>query len=125
VLPTRNARNGQCFTADGPLTIKQARNAHDPRPLAEDCDCYACRRFSRAYLRHLFVSDELLAYRLLTLHNVTFFCRLMTAMREAIAEGAFAAFQARFFARYPVSSVDAPRETDAGSEGCRGGLDPP
>lgn len=111
VLPTRNARNGQCFTADGPLTIKQAQNAQDPRPLAEDCVCYACRRFSRAYLRHLFVSDELLAYRLLTLHNVTFFCRLMTAMREAIAEGAFAAFRTRFFARYPRSTTPAEPES--------------
>ena len=104
VLPTRNARNGQCFTADGPVTIKHAAHARDPRPLEAECPCYACRRFSRAYLRHLFVSDELLAYRLLTLHNVTFFLRLMGAMREAIAAGAFAPFKTRFFARYPVSS---------------------
>ncbi len=102
VLPTRNARNGQCFTTDGPVAVKHAAHARDPRPLEADCPCYACRRFSRAYLRHLFVSDELLAYRLLTLHNVTFFLRLVAAMREAIAGGAFAAFQARFFARYPV-----------------------
>ena len=106
VLPTRNARNGQCFTAAGPLTIKQARYARDPGPLDDACPCYACRHFSRAYLRHLFMSEELLAYRLLTLHNVTFFIGLMRAMREAIAAVGFEAFRTRFFDRYAVSSVD-------------------
>ncbi|HET9488613.1 MAG TPA: tRNA guanosine(34) transglycosylase Tgt, partial [Methylomirabilota bacterium] len=104
VLPTRNARNGQAFTADGPVTIKQARHARDPAPLQADCPCYACRRFSRAYLRHLFVSKELLAYRLLTLHNLQFFLALMADMRAAIAEGVFEPFRTRFFARYAVSS---------------------
>ena len=103
VLPTRNARNGQVFTADGPLVIKQARYTRDPAPLEDGCPCYACRRFSRAYLRHLFMSSELLAYRLLSLHNVTFFLGLMRAMREAVATGAFGPFKARFFARYAVS----------------------
>ncbi len=107
VLPTRNARNGQCFTADGPLTIKHAGFARDRRPLEEDCPCYACRRFSRAYLRHLFVSDELLAYRLLSLHNVYFFQRLMAAMRQAVERTAFDPFKARFFARYPVSAAES------------------
>jgi queuine tRNA-ribosyltransferase len=107
VLPTRNARNGQVFTPDGPLTIKQARWARDPAPLDADCPCYACRTFSRAYLRHLFVTDELLAYRLLSLHNVTYYCRLVAAMRAAIVARAFEAFRARFFARHPVSSVGA------------------
>ena len=106
VLPTRNARNGQCFTPDGPLVIKHARYARDPRPIEDGCPCYACRRFARAYLRHLFMSAELLAYRLLSLHNVTFFLRLMADMREAIAGGAFGPFRTRFFARYAVSSVD-------------------
>jgi len=110
VLPTRNARNGQAFTADGPLTLKQARYARDRAPLDADCGCYACRGFSRAYLRHLFMADELLAYRLLTLHNVTFFLRLMRAMRAAIVEGAFASLQARFLSRYAVSSVDVSRD---------------
>jgi queuine tRNA-ribosyltransferase len=108
VLPTRNARNGQCFTPDGPLTLKQARFTRDPAPLHEDCPCYACRRFSRAYLRHLFMADELLVYRLLSLHNLHFFLGLMTAMRAAIAAGAFEAFRTRFFARYSVSSVTVP-----------------
>ena len=87
VLPTRNARNGQCFTPDGPLTLKQARFTRDPAPLQEDCPCYACRRFSRAYLRHLFMADELLVYRLLSLHNLHFFLGLMAALRAAIAGG--------------------------------------
>jgi queuine tRNA-ribosyltransferase len=105
VLPTRNARNGQAFTADGPLSIKQARFASDPAPLEAGCGCEACRQFSRAYLRHLWMARELLAYRLLSLHNLHFFGRLMAAMREAIAAGAFRAFKARVFDRYAVSSV--------------------
>jgi queuine tRNA-ribosyltransferase len=105
VLPTRNARNGQCFTGGGPLTLKQARYANDESPLDPECACYACRSFSRAYLRHLFMSDELLAYRLLSLHNIHFFLRLMRDMRTAIAERAFAPFKARFFARYAVGAA--------------------
>jgi queuine tRNA-ribosyltransferase len=112
VLPTRNARNGQAFTGEGPVVIKQARYTRDPRPLDERCDCYACRRFSRAYLRHLFVSNELLVYRLLTLHNLRFFLELMAGMRTAIADGAFASFRARFFSRYPVSSGGGSPESE-------------
>jgi queuine tRNA-ribosyltransferase len=103
VLPTRNARNGQAFTSAGPVTIKQARWTRDAAPLDEACDCYTCRTFSRAYLRHLFVTEELLAYRLLTLHNVHFYLTLMAAMRDAISAGAFRAFRARFFSTYRVS----------------------
>ncbi len=105
VLPTRNARNGQAFTAEGPLSIKQARFTGDPAPLEDDCACYACRRFSRAYLRHLWMAQELLAYRLLSLHNLHFFARLMAEARAAIAAGTFGAFKARFLGRYAVSSV--------------------
>jgi queuine tRNA-ribosyltransferase len=111
VLPTRNARNGQAFTADGPVTLKQARYARDGSPLDPECDCYACRAFSRAYLRHLFMAGELLSHRLLTLHNVTFFLRLMREMRAAIVAGAFKAFQSRFFARYAASAADAEPES--------------
>jgi queuine tRNA-ribosyltransferase len=110
VLPTRNARNGQAFTPDGPLTLKQARWARDPAPLQADCPCYACRRFSRAYLRHLFMAEELLVYRLLSLHNLHFFLGLMAEMRAAIAAHAFGPFRTRFFDRYAVSSVVVPRE---------------
>jgi queuine tRNA-ribosyltransferase len=113
VLPTRNARNGQAFTADGPLNIKQARYARDPAPLDAGCACEACRGFSRAYIRHLFMASELLAYRLLTLHNVHFFVALMSAMREAITARAFEPFRARFLSRYAVSSADVSREVVA------------
>jgi queuine tRNA-ribosyltransferase len=111
VLPTRNARNGQAFTPDGPVTLKQARWTRDPAPLQADCPCLACRSFSRAYLRHLFMSEELLVYRLLSLHNLYFFLGLMAAMRAAIAEGAFESLRTRFLARYAVSApaADAPR----------------
>jgi queuine tRNA-ribosyltransferase len=111
VLPTRNARNGQAFTADGPVTLKQARYARDAAPLDPECDCYACRAFSRAYLRHLFMAGELLSHRLLTLHNVTFFLRLMREMRTAIVAGAFKAFHGRFTARYGVSAAGAEPES--------------
>jgi queuine tRNA-ribosyltransferase len=104
VLPTRNARNGQVFTPDGPLNIGNARFTRDPAPLQDDCPCEACRRFTRAYLRHLFVSHELLAYRLLTLHNLTFYLGLMRQMREAVARGDFSPFRSRFLARYGVES---------------------
>ncbi len=103
VLPTRNARNGQAFTPDGPVTLKQARWTREPAPLQADCPCLACRSFSRAYLRHLFMSEELLVYRLLSLHNLYFFLGLMAAMRAAIAGGVFASFRTRFFARYAVA----------------------
>jgi queuine tRNA-ribosyltransferase len=104
VLPTRNARNGQAFTPDGPVTLKQARWTRDPTPLQGDCPCYGCRRFSRAYLRHLFMAEELLVYRLLSLHNLHFFLGLMAALRTAIAAGGFEPFRARFFDRYAVSA---------------------
>jgi queuine tRNA-ribosyltransferase len=114
VLPTRNARNGQCFTAEGPLAIKHARFTRDPAPIEAGCDCYTCARFSRAYLRHLYLADELLVYRLLTLHNVRFFIRLMEQMRRAIEMRVFRAFQTRFFSTYAVSS---PLDDDAGGSG--------
>jgi len=105
VLPTRNARNGQAFTADGPLTITHARFTRDAAPLDATCPCEACGSFSRAYLRHLFLARELLAYRLLSLHNLTFFLGLMAAMRRAVADGAFVPFRSRFLDRYGVESV--------------------
>jgi queuine tRNA-ribosyltransferase len=116
VLPTRNARNGQLFTWDGPVTIKQARHERDAAPIDPGCACYACRHFSRAYLRHLYMADELLAYRLLSLHNVHFFHALMAAMRAAVEAGAFEPFRARFFARYAVSSDVVSRENISSAE---------
>jgi queuine tRNA-ribosyltransferase len=116
VLPTRNARNGQAFTPDGPLNIANARFARDGLPLDPECPCEGCRRFSRAYLRHLFAARELLAYRLLTLHNLTFYLGLMRDMRRAVADGAFGRFRSRFLARYGVESVGGSADTPADSE---------
>jgi queuine tRNA-ribosyltransferase len=119
VLPTRNARNGQAFTADGPLVLKQARFARDPAPLDPMCRCAACRRFSRAYLRHLFMSAELLAYRLLTLHNLTFFQSLLADARAAIESARFGPFRARVLARYAVPPADERRGLrPGGPAGC-------
>jgi len=100
VLPTRNARNGMAFTPDGPLNIRNAVHARDPRPLDPECSCAACRQFSRAYLRHLHIAGEMLAHRMLTLHNVTFYQTLMKTMREAIEAGAFERFASAFRSRY-------------------------
>jgi len=116
VLPTRNARNGQAFTPEGTLTITQARFARDAAPLDTACPCLACRSFSRAYLRHLFMARELLAYRLLSLHNVTFYLGLMRSMREAIAAHAFSALRSRFLDRYAVESGGGPHPTSSAAE---------
>jgi queuine tRNA-ribosyltransferase len=87
VLPTRVARNGLLFTRRGRLQIKAARYARDPRPADGECSCYTCKTFSRAYLRHLFAAQELLAFRLNSLHNLTFYLDLMRGLREAIERG--------------------------------------
>src|ERR1043166_3077440 len=87
VAPTRMGRNGTVFTAEGRLNIKRAEFRADERPLDESCRCAACRRFSRAYLRHLFVSNEVLGLRLLSLHNVHFLITLVGNARRAIQGG--------------------------------------
>jgi len=97
VMPTRNARNGTLFTKRGRLTIKNARYADDERPLDEECQCYTCSRFSRAYLRHLFMAREILAYRLNTIHNLYYYTHLMSEMREAIREDRLAGYRTRFY----------------------------
>jgi queuine tRNA-ribosyltransferase len=89
VAPTRMGRNGTAFSSTGRLNIKRAEFRTDPRPIDEACHCSACRRFSRAYLRHLYVSDEILGLRLLSLHNVHFLVSLMRGARGAIQAGAF------------------------------------
>jgi len=100
VLPTRNARNGTLFTTQGRVNIKRAEFREDDGPLDPGCPCLACRRFSRAYLRHLYVSRELLAYRLNTIHNLTYFLALAQGARRAIQEGRFAAYKAGVEAVY-------------------------
>jgi queuine tRNA-ribosyltransferase len=96
VLPTRSGRNGQAFTWDGPLNLRNARFAEDTAPLDERCACPTCSSYSRAYLHHLVRSGEILGAMLMTEHNVSFYQQLMQAMRDAIAEGRFAAFAAAF-----------------------------
>lgn len=100
VLPTRNARNGQLFTRRGPLSLKNARYADDPRPPDPECDCPTCRRHSRAYLRHLFVSGEVTAAVLNTLHNLHFYLDTMRQIRKAIEFGTFDAFRRTFRQTY-------------------------
>jgi queuine tRNA-ribosyltransferase len=87
VLPTRNARNGTLFTSSGKLSIKQAQYAEDRRPVDETCACYTCRHYSRAYLRHLYLSKEILSSRLNTIHNLFYYIDLLVKIREAIHEG--------------------------------------
>ncbi len=99
VMPTRNARNGTLFTSRGTLHIRNEAHARDPRPLDEDCPCAACRRFSRAYLRHLFMSKEILGHRLNTIHNVTFYQTLMRGAREAIEQARYASWSRDTLAR--------------------------
>jgi queuine tRNA-ribosyltransferase len=100
VAPTRMGRNGAVFTRDGRLNIKRTEFRTDPRPLDSDCDCAACSRFSRAYLRHLFVSDEILGLRLLSLHNVHFLLSLARNAREAIRKGDLEQWARDWLARY-------------------------
>ena len=100
VLPTRMARNGTAFTRDGNLTIRNATFAEDFAPVEEGCDCYCCRNFSRAYIRHLIKSDEILGGKLLSIHNIRFLTRLMEDIRQAIMEDRFGDFYREFTARY-------------------------
>lgn len=92
VLPTRNARTGMLFTSAGPVSIKQARYADDPRPPDEKCDCPTCLTFSRAYLRHLYLQKEILSSMALTVHNLHFYRQWMERIREAISNGNLADF---------------------------------
>ncbi len=107
VLPTRNARNGQLLTREGRLVIKNARYAEDERPPDPECGCYTCRHFSRAYLRHLFVSQEMTAATLNSLHNLYFYLDTMRRIREAIVFGSFEKLRQEFhrtFSRRPITT---------------------
>ena len=99
VMPTRNARNGTMFTSTGKVVIKNARYREDHAPLDAECDCYTCRNYSRAYLRHLFVSREILSYHLNTIHNLHFYLSLMQKMRTAIENDNFTAFRNDFYGK--------------------------
>jgi queuine tRNA-ribosyltransferase len=99
VLPTRTARTGSALTWQGRLNLRNARFARDPAPLDADCACPACRRFSRAYIRHLVNQQELLGHRLLTLHNLRFVLDLTAGARDAILRGEFDRYKADALAR--------------------------
>lgn len=105
VLPTRNARNGTLYTSRGKINIKRREYAEDDAPLDPECGCYTCRTFSRAYLRHLYMSKELLVFRLNSLHNLTYYLDLVHRARAAVIEGRFAAFKTGIEAVYPEEVV--------------------
>jgi queuine tRNA-ribosyltransferase len=106
VMPTRNARNGSLFTRQGKLIIKNARYAQDPRPIDSRCRCYTCQHYSRAYLRHLFMAEEMLGPRLNTIHNVHFYMDVIHMIRAAIIEGRLDTLQVEDISGEP--NVEAP-----------------
>jgi queuine tRNA-ribosyltransferase len=105
VLPTRNARNGQLFTATGAVNISNARFKNDIEPIDPGCTCYACQNYSRAYLRHLYLSKELLAYRLNTIHNVHYYMDLARRLRRAVCDGRFEEFKKEFFRKNSLQAM--------------------
>lgn len=106
VLPSRSGRTGQVFTRHGVVNIKNARHADDPRPLDEACTCPACSNYSRAYLHHVFRSQEMISGMLLTWHNLHYFQEIMAGMRDAIAAGTFDAWQADFHSQRAQGDID-------------------
>jgi queuine tRNA-ribosyltransferase len=106
VLPSRSGRTGQVFTRRGVLNIKNARHQDDPRPLDEHCTCPACRNYSRAYLHHTFRAKEIIQSMLLTWHNLHYYQDLMQGMRDAIAAGTFAQWEADFHAKRAEGDIE-------------------
>ncbi|WP_146346884.1 tRNA guanosine(34) transglycosylase Tgt [Falsiphaeobacter marinintestinus] len=106
VLPSRSGRTGQVFTRRGVLNIKNARHQDDPRPLDEACSCPACSKYSRAYLHHVFRSQEIISSMLLTWHNLHYFQEIMQGMRDAISEGRFDAWEAAFHAQRALGDIE-------------------
>ena len=100
VLPTRVARNGTAFTRKGTVSVKAGFNKSDFRPIEEGCECFACRHFTRAYLRHLLNVGEILGLRMVSVHNSHLFMKVMEEMRAALAAGTFAEFRREFIANY-------------------------
>lgn len=103
VLPTRIARNGTVFTHEGKLVVRNAEYARDFSPLDPDCDCYACRNYTRAYIRHLIKANEILGVRLTTIHNLYFILKLMHNIRVAILEGRFSDYKKEFLSRFDLN----------------------
>lgn len=110
VLPTRNARNGTLYTSQGKINIKRQEFAEDDSPLDPACGCYTCRTFFRAYLRHLYVSQELLSFRLNSIHNLTYFLNLVRGARRAILEGTYDEYLSGVAALYPDEVAKAAGE---------------
>ena len=106
VLPSRSGRTGQAWTRRGQVNIKNARHMDDPRPLDEECTCPACRSYSRAYLHHVFKAQEMISGMLLTWHNLHYYQQIMQGMRDAIAAGRFAAWEADFHAQRAAGDID-------------------
>ena len=96
VMPARNARHGRLFTWQGAINMKNARYELDERPIDPECDCPVCRRYSRAYIRHLFKAEEMLAMRLCVMHNLYFYNKLTECIRAALDAGTFAEFRAEY-----------------------------
>jgi len=105
VFPTRVARTGTLYTTYGKLNIGNKKYAKDFSPPDPECDCYTCRNYTRAYLRHLFNVDEITAYILNTIHNLSFYKRLMEEMRKAILEGRFQDWKREFYKKYFSGAV--------------------
>jgi queuine tRNA-ribosyltransferase len=114
VLPTRLARNGTAFTTAGTLNLKNAEFTLDKRPIEDNCGCYACRDFSRGYIRHLIKAEEILGLRLITLHNLHFYLSLMSRARTEIKSGTFDQFRKGFVAEYKTRDA----VTDDGGRIC-------
>ena len=100
VLPTRLARNGAAMTSQGRVSIKNAKYERDFTPLDPECDCYTCRNYSRAYLRHLYKSNEILSSMLLSEHNLRFLVRTMQNIRQALEEDRFTEYKREFYSKY-------------------------
>ncbi len=100
VIPTRNGRNGTAFTWEGKLTIRNLKYSKDKSPIDPDCDCFSCKNYSKAYIRHLFTIDETLALRLMSFHNLYFYTSFMYKIREAIEKGNFLEFKREFEVKY-------------------------
>lgn len=100
VVPTRNGRSGTAFTNDGKLPLRNARFVSEFQPIDKDCDCYTCKNHTRGYIRHLFNTDEILGLRLVSLHNIRFYARIMENIREAISSDRFVEFKEEFLRRY-------------------------
>jgi len=107
VLPTRIARNGTCMTSKGRLVVKNAKFARDFRPIDEQCDCYTCRNYTRAYVRHLLKCDETFGIRLTTYHNLSFLLHLMEQVRQAIKDDQLLEFREQFFEEYGFNEENA------------------